>query len=172
MTIEVARKNPERPKTHHEEFMIGTGTVRLTEFFDLPRLRVKYGAVASTLIHSHDWQSSESSLAVRLAYTDSDDLDYVDFVDEDEILTIENALGYLSSSRHSLVHRARTYMEIVFKSRSGFRVGMYCGGANGDTGEFLDVAGETVFLHSLDDLRGLFGAARELATRVRQNRLV
>lgn len=172
MMNEIAKKARERSKTHHEEFMMGTGALRMTEHFDLPYLRLKYGSMEATLIHSYNVQSAASSLAVRFSYTDTDDLEYVDFVDEDEILALENALSHLSANRRSLVSRARTYTEIVFVSRSGIRVGMYYGGRDREIGEFFGVEGETVFLHSLDDLKTLFVSARNMALSIKQHHAV
>jgi hypothetical protein len=139
-------------KTHYEEFAAAAGVLRVTEQFELPQPRVKYGVVDMALVRSRNTQSNDISLALRIGFTDGDGVRWVELLDEDEVVSLESALKYILQHREELIRRARTYTEIEYRSRGGFRMGMYVAepaDRRQEVGEFMAVQDQFAWFHSL-----------------------
>ncbi len=138
-------------RSKYEEFAAADGVLRLTEFHQLPAPRSFYGKTEIELVRSVDTRTNVASAAVKVAFEDADELSYVSFLDEDELGSIRAGLALLCANRGRLIAGARTYTEVDYRTRAGFRVGMYCT-PGGKAGEFMEVGGHSVFLLSLDEL--------------------
>jgi hypothetical protein len=146
------RGNRESRQTNHEIFAATAGVLQVTEFYDLASPPVKYGKAAFVLVRSRNTQSNEMSIALRVEFTDSDGYEHRAFLDQDEIVSLEGALRYILQNRAELINRAKTYTEVTYQSRGGFRAGLYVSPAGNSVGEYMDVGNCSVFFHELERL--------------------
>lgn len=159
--MKVADTNPaNRRKSNYESFELLEGVLRVTQTYPLPSPRARYGKSEFELVCSYNMTANNSYVAVRVTYTDPDDHVSMSVLDGDELQVLRQGLAYLTSNRNQLRQTATVYTEIDFVSRAGFKVGIYCS-PGGELGEYMFVDGESVFLHSLDDLLRCMDVALE-----------
>src|ERR1700722_7111715 len=94
---QITKEKPSGPQTKFEQFQGKDGIVRITEFYDLPAPKSQFGTVEAKLINSKDSSSPASALGLRISYNSGKEYasDSVDFLDEDEITSLSNALDYV-----------------------------------------------------------------------------
>jgi len=152
---EAARKKDSR--TNYEVFAAADGVLRVTEFYELPRQFLKYGACEATLIRSRNTQSNDLSIALRLDFKDNQGSSGQSYLDLDEIHSLNAALKYMLQHRDALIREARTYCEVDYRSRSGFAAGFYV--KKEEVGEYMIVGGVIAFVRSLSQLVGFIDQA-------------
>jgi len=138
----------------HEIFVAMAGVSQVTEFYELAVIPDRYGFTSLTLIRSRNTQSNDISTALRVSHKEHEGYEHVSFLDEDEISPLERALHYMSQNRAKLESKAQTYTEITYRSRGGFFAGLYVKGRmeGHESGEYMQVGNQSVFMHSLDEL--------------------
>jgi hypothetical protein len=155
MDYEIAKSDPSREadsRSNYEVFAAAEGILRVTERYEIAPPPVKYGAAKFTLIRSRNTQANIISAALQIGFKDAKGLEGSSFLDGDEIKSVDTALRYISTNRERIIRAAKTYTEVDYSSRGGFRMGLYVMASGGQVGEFMVVGRRTAFLHSLGDL--------------------
>ena len=145
-------------RSRYEEFSSTAGTLRVTEYFDVGAVLVKYGALSGTVIRSLNAQSHEVYIALRLTFKEEQQTSLA-ILDEDELEAVDAALGFLIEKRDGLQKKAATYTEADFKTRTGFTVGLYVKSAKNGSGQYADFGRQSCFFHDIADLRQLVADA-------------
>ncbi len=147
----------ESGQTKFEIFSSTQGILHVTEFYEIGAVAIKHGSCTVTLIRSRNTQSNATSVAVRFDYKDANNRKYFAILDADEIVSLDSALKYVWEHKPEMVRAAKTYTEVVYSSRGGFKAGLYISGSK-EVGEYMVIGNQTVFFHSIEELRRIVDA--------------
>jgi hypothetical protein len=157
METEIAKMGAEdqpHTRSNYEVFAASEGVLRVTERYEISPPPLKYGSIKTMLVRSKNTQANAVSMALHFAFKDQKGSESSSFLDADEIKSVDAALRHISKNRQQLVQAAKTYTEVDYISRGGFRMGLFVILDNGarKVGEFVVIGRRNAFLHTLDDL--------------------
>jgi hypothetical protein len=136
--------------TRFHDFSSQHGVLRAREFYEIGEIANKYGICDATVIRLLDAKTRESSIALQIRYGDSKLNETYGFLDEDEIVAIDQALKFMVS-RSPQLSRRDIPTELEFTTRGQLAVVAAADPAEGE-GVYLDLGRAVVVLHSLQDL--------------------
>lgn len=150
----------ETRRTRFEAFAAEDGVLKVREIFKLSPIKNKFGTAGGELVRITDVRSGDSVMALVISCEGTDRLDREvrEILDEDEIMSLAAALEYIAANRAKLTKDALTYTEVTYSSRGGFLAGFYISGS--ETGDYMKIQTETVFLESLVDLQKVVSEAQ------------
>lgn len=143
---------PSKEKTNFELFADSGGALFIKEHFKCPVPRAKYGRLEFDIQRFTNVTSGDWAMALRIEYEDTDENTWADHVDEQEIAPLCAAARECVRQRAGLGEVLADYLEFVFSTKSGFTIGFFYDRTTKARGDFLKIAGRSVFLVSFAEL--------------------
>lgn len=139
-----------KEKTNFEIFADSGGALFIKEHFKCPAPKPKYGRLEFDVQRFTNATSGDWAMALRIAYTDENT--WGDLVDEHEIAPLCAAARECVRHRAGLGEILADYLEFVFSTKSGFTIGFFYDQKTKARGDFLKIAGHSVFLVNFAEL--------------------
>ncbi|MEM6551231.1 MAG: hypothetical protein AAF750_03800 [Planctomycetota bacterium] len=161
----------EPDKTHHENYEPESkfeeaqrrdGVLTITRVYDLPAPDANYGTIRASLLITSTRDDRRGIAALKLSYQPPgrDAVEQAVFIDEDELVSLTDALEYMIGSERLVKSRSRTFTRVEYRSRDGFMAGFSFEPEDKTTGYFLETGGDPAFMPSLASLLETVEAAQ------------
>lgn len=128
---EVISKNHTPPaKTKYEKFISADGQILVREFYKLNsplHLNSYLINLDTKLIKVTSVNNNKTIIGLQFRYTKKSKyaLTFTNILDEDEILSLSKALAYMQKNVTKMSKNCKTYTEVEYASRGGFKAGFY-----------------------------------------------
>ncbi|MEM1212984.1 MAG: hypothetical protein AAGI68_11895 [Planctomycetota bacterium] len=162
---EPEKAHPEyhEPESKFEEAQRRDGLVTITRVYDLPAPAADYGTVRAALLITSTRKDRRGIAALKLSYQPPgrDAVEHEVFIDEDEFVSLVDALEYMIGSERLLKSRSRTFTRVEYRSRDGFMAGFSFEPQDKTTDYFIETGGDPAFMPSLAGLLETVEAAQK-----------